>query len=211
MPRRFCKGSGLLKRTASDDTSGAMPEHATPTATTRAAPPEDLLPILVAPHKSLKTRARPVTDADMDHVRRLVPRMFDAMYHAPGIGLAAPQIDIALRLAIVDLHPRDKPDPLVLINPEVIRVSETWATREEGCLSLPGQYAEVSRPAAVRVAFTTLDGKRREIDAEDLLAACLQHELDHLDGVLFIDHLSALKRNMILRKLAKEQKLKASG
>jgi peptide deformylase len=174
-------------------------------------PPGDLLPILVAPHKSLKTRARAVTEADMDNVRLLVPRMFAAMYHAPGIGLAAPQVDIALRLAIVDLHPREKPDPLVLINPEVIRVSETWATREEGCLSLPGQYAEVSRPAAVRVAFTTLDGKPREIDAEDLLAACLQHELDHLDGVLFVDHLSALKRNMILRKLAKEQKLKAAG
>jgi peptide deformylase len=116
-----------------------------------------------------------------------------------------------LRLAVIDLHPGDKPAPLVLINPEVTAVSETWATREEGCLSLPGQYADVSRPAAVCVAYTDLDGKRRTIEAEDLLAACLQHEIDHLDGVLFVDHVSALKRNMIFRKLAKEQKLKASG
>lgn len=165
-----------------------------------------LLPILVAPHKTLKTKARPIKTEDMDRVRTLVPRMFAAMYKAPGIGLAAPQVDISLRLAIVDLMPNEKPAPIVLINPEILRVSPEWATREEGCLSLPNQYADVTRPAMVRVSYSDLDGKRREIDADGLMAACLQHEIDHLDGVLFVDHLSLLKRNMLMRKLAKEQK-----
>jgi len=170
-----------------------------------------LLPILIAPHRSLKTKARLVRDEDMDQVRGTVPRMFETMYKAPGIGLAAPQIDLGLRLAIVDLAPGDTPSPIVLINPAVLAVGEEWATREEGCLSLPGQYADVSRPATVRVGYMDLAGKTCQIEADGLLAACLQHEIDHLDGVLFVDHLSALKRNMILRKLAKEQKLKAPG
>jgi peptide deformylase len=96
-----------------------------------------------------------------------------------------------------------------MINPEILRVSEDWATREEGCLSLPNQYADVSRPAAVRVRYMDVDGKRHEVEAEGLLSACMQHEIDHLDGVLFVDHLSALKRNILLRRLAKEQKQKA--
>ncbi len=184
----------------------------------KAAPPpesaqSDLLPILVAPHKSLKTKARLVTDADMDHVRRLLPRMFDAMYKAPGIGLAAPQVDVLLRFAVVDLgnskSKKHEPyDPIVLINPHILAASGDLATREEGCLSLPNQYADVTRPAAVKVSFMTPEGNRREIEAEELLAACLQHEIDHLDGVLFVDHISALKRNMIMRKLAKEQRFK---
>jgi peptide deformylase len=168
----------------------------------------DLLPILIAPHRTLKSKARPVTGAEMDTARDLVPRMFAAMYAAPGIGLAAPQVDVGLRLAIVDLQKDDKRQPIVLVNPLILKVSEAWATREEGCLSLPNMYADVSRPAMVRVGYDDLDGKRREIDAEGLMAACLQHEIDHLDGVLFVDHLSVLKRNMILRKLAKEQKPK---
>jgi peptide deformylase len=167
---------------------------------------EELLPILIAPHKTLKTKAREVKTADMDHVRDLVPRMFASMYKAPGIGLAAPQVDVGLRFFIVDLMPNEKSSPIVLVNPEIVRVSEDWATREEGCLSLPNQYADVSRPAMVRVSYSALDGKRSEIDAEGLMAACLQHELDHLDGILFVDHLSLLKRNMLMRKLAKEQK-----
>jgi peptide deformylase len=136
------------------------------------------LPILVAPHPSLKARARPVTPADADTVRDLVPRMFAAMYEAPGIGLAAPQV----------------------------AASKDIAVREEGCLSLPGQYADVERPAAVTVRYEDEAGVKHQIEADGLLAACLQHELDHLDGVLFVDHLSALKRNMILRRLAKEQR-----
>jgi peptide deformylase len=130
------------------------------------------------------------------------------MYRAPGIGLAAPQVGVGLRFAVVDLMADDKPAPIVLINPEVLARSEELATREEGCLSLPGQYADVTRPARVTVRHTDADGVRRQIEADGLLAACLQHEIDHLDGVLFVDHLSALKRNMILRRLAKELRQK---
>ncbi len=168
----------------------------------------ETLPILLVPEPILKARAKPVGAAEMDRVRTLVPRMFATMYRAPGIGLAAPQIGEGLRFAVVDLMPDDKPAPLVLINPEVTGRSQELATREEGCLSLPGQYADVTRPARVTVRYTDLDGARRQIDAEGLLAACLQHEIDHLDGVLFVDHLSALKRNMILRRLAKELRQK---
>jgi len=166
------------------------------------------LPILIAPHRALKTKARAVTPADMDLVRALAPRMFAAMYKAPGIGLAAPQVDVGLRFAVIDLMPQDKPQPFTLINPEIIAVSEDWAVREEGCLSLPGQFAEVTRPARVKLRYLDETGARRELEAEGLLSACLQHEIDHLDGVLFVDHLSALKRNMILRRLAKELRQK---
>jgi len=169
------------------------------------------LPILVAPHRALKTKARAVAAPDMDRVRLLVPRMFAAMYAAPGIGLAAPQVDVGLRLAIVDLMPGDTRQPMVLVNPEILQVSAEWVVREEGCLSLPNQYAEVGRPAMVRVGYTDLDGKANQIDAEGLMAACLQHEIDHLDGVLFVDHISVLKRNILMRKLAKEQKLAKAG
>jgi peptide deformylase len=131
------------------------------------------------------------------------------MYHAPGIGLAAPQVGVGLRLAVIDLQLDERRNPVVLVNPEIVARSTELATREEGCLSIPGQYADVTRPARVKVRFEDQAGIRTEIEAEGLLAACLQHELDHLDGVLFVDHLSALKRNMLMRKLAKEQRLKA--
>ena len=166
------------------------------------------MPILIAPQAILKARARAIVPGDADKVRDLIPRMFATMYAAPGIGLAAPQIGIGLRLAIVDLMPGDKPAPIVLVNPEIIAVSAELATREEGCLSLPGHYAEVVRPARVKVRFHDAQGARQEIEGDGLLAACLQHEIDHLDGVLFVDHISALKRNMIMRKLAKEQRAK---
>ena len=130
------------------------------------------------------------------------------MYRAPGIGLAAPQVGVGLRVAVIDLMPDDKPAPIVLINPEIVAASEELATREEGCLSLPNQYAEVTRPARVKIRYLDQQGARREVEAEGLLAACLQHEMDHLDGVLFVDHLSSLKRNMILRRLAKELRQK---
>ena len=169
------------------------------------------LAILITPHPSLRTKARPVTPADAEAVRMLVPKMFRTMYEAPGIGLAAPQVGVDLRVVVVDLMPDNQPHPLTLINPQVASVSDTWATREEGCLSVPGQYADVSRPAAVTVRYQDETGARQEIVADGLLAACLQHELDHLDGVLFVDHLSALKRNMLLRRLAKEMKQKAAG
>lgn len=171
-------------------------------------PKAEKLPILIAPNKLLKTRARPVTAADAKIVRDLIPRMFAAMYAAPGIGLAAPQVSTLLRLVVIDLMTDDKPSPMVLINPEIVAASKELAIREEGCLSLPGQYADVERPAQVVIRYEDEKGARREVQARDLLAACLQHELDHLDGILFVDHLSPLKRNMIMRRLAKEQREK---
>ena len=175
------------------------------------APSGTKLPILMPPHPMLRSRTRRVGPADMEQVRALLPDMFATMYAAPGIGLAAPQIGVGLRFAVIDLMPNETPAPMVLVNPEVIRVSEDWAVREEGCLSLPGQYADVTRPARVAVRYADMDGAPREIEAEGLLAACLQHEIDHLDGVLFVDHISALKRNMLLRKLAKERRQMAAG
>jgi peptide deformylase len=169
---------------------------------------EARLPILIAPHPSLKARARAVGPADADRVRALLPQMFATMYQAPGIGLAAPQVDVPLRVAVVDVVPNEVRQPIAMINPEVVAASRELATREEGCLSLPNQFADVTRPAIVRVRYLDQTGAKREIEAEGLLAACLQHEIDHLDGVLFVDHISALKRNMILRKLAKEQRQK---
>lgn len=169
------------------------------------------LSILTPPAGILRAKARPVGPADYDAIRALVPQMLTAMYAAPGIGLAAPQVGVGLRLAVVDLMPDDKPAPIYMVNPEVVRVSDEWTTREEGCLSLPGQYADVGRPSRVLVRYLDLDSARQEIEAEGLLAACLQHEIDHLDGVLFVDHLSPLKRNIILRRLAKELKQKAAA
>ena len=168
----------------------------------------ETLPILLVPDPILKARARPVGAGEMERVRELVPLMFATMYRAPGIGLAAPQVGVGLRFAVVDLMPDNKPTPIALINPEVTARSQELATREEGCLSLPGQYADVTRPARVTVRYTDVEGARRQIEADGLLAACLQHEIDHLDGILFVDHLSALKRNMILRRLAKELRQK---
>jgi peptide deformylase len=163
-------------------------------------------PILLFPDPHLRAKARPVGPADYDTVRALAPRMLEAMYRAPGIGLAAPQVGVGLRLVVVDLQREDTRAPMVLVNPEVVAASAEEAVREEGCLSLPGHYADVSRPAQVKLSYHDLAGARREVEAEGLLAACLQHELDHLDGVLFVDHLSPLKRNMILRRIAKERK-----
>ena len=174
------------------------------------APNPSLIPILIAPHPVLKRAARKIIPADADLVRELIPQMFAAMYAAPGIGLAAPQVGQSLRLAVVDVARDDTPAPMVLINPEIIARSTELATREEGCLSLPRQFADVTRPAKVKVRFEDAQGIKREIEADELLATCLQHEIDHLDGILFVDHISALKRNMIMRKLAKDQRAKGA-
>ncbi len=168
----------------------------------------DRLRILIAPDPVLRAKAKPVGPGDDAAVRALIPRMFSTMYHAPGIGLAAPQVGAGLRLAVVDVSPDNERRPLVLVNPEVIARSDELATREEGCLSLPNQYADVTRPARVKVRYFDEAGAKREIEGDGLLAACLQHEIDHLDGILFVDHLSNLKRNMIMRRLAKEMRLK---
>jgi peptide deformylase len=168
----------------------------------------ETLPILFVPDPTLKAKCRPVGAPDNDLVRALLPRMFATMYGAPGIGLAAPQIGQKLRFVVVDVQPNETRAPIALINPEIVARSAELATREEGCLSLPGQYAEITRPARVKVRYLDATGARKEIEAEGLLSACLQHEIDHLDGVLFVDHLSALKRNIILRRLAKELRQK---
>jgi peptide deformylase len=168
----------------------------------------ETLPVLIAPHPILKARARPVGAHDAEKIRELLPRMYATMYRAPGIGLAAPQVGVGLRVTVVDLMADQQRAPITLINPEIVAISDDVATREEGCLSLPGQYAEVTRPARVKVRYLDFEGARQEIEADGLLAACLQHEIDHLDGILFVDHLSTLKRNMIMRRLAKEQRQK---
>ncbi len=165
-------------------------------------PSDAALPILIVPDRRLKSRARPVTPADAAAVRALVPRLFRTMYEAPGIGLAAPQVGEMLRLIVVDLMRDNSPEPRVLVNPTILRVGAEWVLREEGCLSLPGMYADVTRPGEVTVSYHDLDGKPQRCEADGLLAACLQHE---------IDHLTPLRRNMLLRRLAKEQKIKASA
>jgi peptide deformylase len=170
---------------------------------------EFLLPILIVPDPVLRKTSRAVTPDDMGQMRELIPAMFAAMYKAPGIGLAAPQVGRLLRVVVMDLAPEKVPAPMVLINPEIVAASTEKATREEGCLSLPDQYADVTRPAWVKVKYQDEDGVKKEIEGEGLLAACLQHEIDHLNGVLFVDYLSSLKRNMLLRKLAKDQKERA--
>jgi peptide deformylase len=167
-----------------------------------------LLEILQAPHPMLKAKAKPVVRVD-DRLRRLAADMLETMYRAPGIGLAAPQVGVAERLIVVDIAEGEERRPLAMVNPEIVWRSDERATAEEGCLSLPGKFADVTRPQQVRVRYTTDQGEERELAAEGLLARCVQHEVDHLDGTLFVDHLTALKRNMIMRKLIKTRRARA--
>ncbi len=168
-----------------------------------------LLPILTAPDPRLKTVSEPVAEVN-DEIRKLVDDMFETMYEAPGIGLAAIQVGVQKRLLVVDVigknDEENDPDPIALINPEITWVSDDDSVYEEGCLSVPSHYADVVRPAEIKVKYLDRDGKEQELHADGLLATCIQHEIDHLDGILFVDHLSALKRNMILRKLLKLKK-----
>ncbi len=166
-----------------------------------------LLDILQPPHPTLKRSAVPVERVD-DALIRLMDDMLATMYEAPGIGLAAPQVDIGQRVVVIDIS-EEKDQPVRLINPAVTWRSDEIEVAEEGCLSLPGQFAEIKRPAAVKVRYLDERESEREIEAEGLLARCLQHEIDHLDGILFTDHLSVLKRNIILRRLAKQRRVKA--
>jgi peptide deformylase len=168
-----------------------------------------LLQILQAPHPILKRPAKPVV-AVTDDIRRLMDDMLAAMYAAPGIGLAAPQVGVSERVIVVDLAKEEAArEPLRIVNPVLDWVSDEQVVMEEGCLSLPDQFAEVRRPAAVRMSYLDETGARRELAAEGMLARCLQHEIDHLDGILFVDHLSALRRNMIMRKLEKARRARA--
>ena len=162
--------------------------------------------IIKLPDKRLRTVSKPIGKID-EEIRRLIEDMFETMYEAPGIGLAAIQVGVPKRLITMDLAKKDEPkNPQVFINPEILWTSEERATYEEGCLSIPEYYEEVERPARVKVAFTDRDGEKRELEADGLLATCLQHEIDHLNGVLFIDHISKLKRDRVTKKFAKAAK-----
>lgn len=168
------------------------------------------LSIIVAPDPRLKRRAEPVARVDRE-VRRLMDGMLEAMHAANGIGLAAPQVGALQRVIVVDISQPDEPaKPWRLANPEVVWRSAETACTEEGCLSLPEQFADVARPERVRVRYLDTDGIERELEADGLLAKCVQHEIDHLEGTLFVDHLSSLKRNIILRRLTKMKKLAAA-
>lgn len=164
----------------------------------------DLLPILRYPDPRLHTVARPIAAVD-DRVRAIIPRMLATMYEANGIGLAATQVDIHERLVVIDVS-EERDQPLVLINPELEWASEEKRKGEEGCLSVPGIYDGVERSTAVRVRALDGDGKSRVIEAEGLLAVCIQHEMDHLMGKVFVEYLSPLKRNRIKTKLLKAER-----
>ncbi|MFT0892269.1 peptide deformylase [Pseudochelatococcus sp. G4_1912] len=166
-----------------------------------------ILPILVIPDPRLKMVSEPV-EAITDDIRKLVTDMYETMYDAPGIGLAAIQVGVAKRLLVVDVGSREEgQQPLTVINPEIIWESDDeFRIHQEGCLSIPEYFEEVERPACIRMRYMDLDGNTQEIDADGLLATCLQHEIDHLNGVLFIDHLSKLKRDRVNRKFAKAAK-----
>ena len=162
--------------------------------------------LVILPDPQLRLVSRPVAAVDKA-ARQLADDMLETMYDAPGIGLAAIQIGVPERLVVIDLAKKDQPrDPMVFINPEIVSASEEINVYEEGCLSIPEYYEEVTRPASVKVRYLDLAGKTQEIDADGLLATCLQHEIDHLDGKLFIDHLSKLKRDRVIKKFAKQAK-----
>ncbi len=158
------------------------------------------------PHPILKKKAEKVQKVD-DELRKLLDDMLETMYASNGCGLAAPQIGVSKRIVVIDIaHEDEEPKPLYMVNPEIVWQSEEKEISEEGCLSVPGQRAEVERPAAVRIKYLDYDGKEQELEANDFLAVAAQHEIDHLDGVLYIDKLSRLKRQMLLKKLEKYRK-----
>jgi peptide deformylase len=169
-----------------------------------------ILQILEVPDPRLKTISQPVEVFD-EALQTLISDMFETMYDAPGIGLAAIQVGVAKRLLVMDLQdegPDGEPvrNPRVFVNPEILDPSEDLSAYNEGCLSVPDQYAEVERPATIRARWQDADGKVHEETMDGLLATCLQHEMDHLEGILFIDHLSRMKRQMVLKKLEKMRK-----
>lgn len=164
------------------------------------------LEIITLPDKKLRLVSAPLERVD-DDTRRFMDDMLATMYDAPGIGLAAIQVGVPRRIVVLDVAKREQedaePKPMFFANPEILTASDTRAVTEEGCLSIPEFYAEVERPASVRVRFLDRDGKPQEIEADGILATCLQHEIDHLDGKLFIDHISKLKRDMVIKRFAK--------
>lgn len=205
--RRFYPDS---RREANEERTPASPSwgvhHLTAPASALTWPRMALRDIIILPDKRLRLVSKPVARID-SAIRRLADDMFETMYDAPGIGLAAVQIGETLRVITLDLAKKDEPkNPKVFINPELVRASQETRIHEEGCLSIPDYFEEVERPAEVKVKYLDLDGKAQEIEAKGILATCLQHEIDHLDGVLFIDHLSKLKRDRVLKKFTKAAK-----
>jgi peptide deformylase len=168
-----------------------------------------LLSIIAAPDPRLKIKANPVAAVD-EPMRRLMDDMIETMYGSIGIGLAAPQVGMSRRVIVVDVaREGEAPRPMRIANPEILWRSEATMEANEGCLSLPEHYADVTRAAEIRLRYLDHENEIREIEAKGLLATCLQHEIDHLDGILFVDHISALKRGIILRKLAKLKRSRA--
>ncbi|QFY62226.1 peptide deformylase [Rhizobium grahamii] len=166
-------------------------------------------PLIILPDPLLRQVSKPIERVDSD-LQRLADDMLETMYDAPGIGLAAIQIGVPRRMLVIDVSREgEEKQPLVFINPEVVKSSDERSVYEEGCLSIPDYYAEVERPATIGVKYLDRDGKEQLIDADGLLATCLQHEIDHLNGVLFIDHISRLKREMVIKKFTKAAKAKA--
>tara|TARA_B100001996_G_scaffold371665_1_gene347229 strand:- start:1993 stop:2517 length:525 start_codon:yes stop_codon:yes gene_type:complete len=162
--------------------------------------------ILIEPDPILRKKSSPLENVD-DQTRKLMKDMLETMYKAPGIGLAATQIGILKRIVVIDISKDEKKkNPLFFVNPEITFRSKNTSVYEEGCLSLPGQFAEIERPAECHVKYINFDGKIKELKADGLLSTCIQHEVDHLNGILFIDYLSKLKKNMIIKKLLKQKK-----
>tara|TARA_B000000441_G_C21521785_1_gene220858 strand:+ start:45 stop:569 length:525 start_codon:yes stop_codon:yes gene_type:complete len=162
--------------------------------------------IVIEPDPILRKESAPIEKVDND-LRKLLDDMLETMYAAPGIGLAAVQIGILKRLIVIDISKdKEKKNPLFLINPEIVSKSKNTSMYEEGCLSLPGHFAEIERPSECQINFLDYNGKKKEITAKGLLSTCIQHEVDHLNGILFIDYLSKLKKDMIIKKLVKHKK-----
>lgn len=163
-------------------------------------------PLIILPDPVLRQVSKPVEMVD-SRVQQFADDMLETMYDAPGIGLAAIQVGEPIRMLVIDVSGEEEDrKPQVFINPEILTSSDVRSTYEEGCLSIPGYYAEVDRPAEIKVKYLDRDGKQQELDASGILATCLQHEIDHLDGVLFIDHISRLKRDMVVKKFTKATK-----
>jgi peptide deformylase len=170
-----------------------------------------ILPIITAPDPRLKLIAKPVAKVD-DGLRRFLDDLLETMYVSEGIGLAATQVGDLRRALVIDISQKEGTrEPMFIVNPEITWESDEENIYLEGCLSLPGQYAEVVRPKKVKVKFLDYDGQLQEIEADELLATCIQHEIDHLDGLIFVDHISPVKRDIILRKLKKEKRLAAAN
>ena len=164
-------------------------------------------PIIIEPDPILRKKSQSLENVDND-LRKLLDDMLETMYEAPGIGLAAVQIGILKRLIVIDISKKEdqKKNPLFLINPVITYKSKNTSSYEEGCLSLPGHYAEIERPSECHLEFLDYNGKKKKLEAQGLLATCIQHEVDHLNGILFIDYLSKLKKDMIIKKLVKHKK-----